>query len=361
MRYFKKISKFLPLSFKVRLISILRKKEMTLSNDKRAIVFLSADYGNIGDIAISAAQREYLKSILTDHNVVCIPISQTRLVIQSIKKQIRTDDLITIIGGGNMGAMYPDIEELRQLVIRSFPQNRIVCFPQTLDWDNSAKSKRALHHIVKTYSQHPDIHVFARESITYAKLDNIFNEHANVNVSLVPDIVMSATAEVLGAKDTLEPSGILRCLRDDKEAALSVEQYTMLDNALANTGYAIEKTDTHAGGSQLGELYCSKLLADKLSQFRSAKLVVTDRLHGMILSLLSGTPCLVLPNANHKIRQTQLDWLQNHPRLIFVEPEQFGEIPNFINQLLSETRGTLSESPVDINQYNSLKEALNSI
>lgn len=361
MQYSKKISKFLPLSFKVWLISFLKKKELALGQNKRVFVFLSADYGNIGDIAISTAQREYLMDALSGYSTVCIPISQTRLVIQSIKKQIRSDDLVTIIGGGNMGAMYRDIEELRQLVIRSFPHNRIVCFPQTLDWDNSATSKRALKRIVKTYSQHPDIHVFARETITYAKLDTSFNEHANVNVGLVPDIVMSATAEILGAKSCLKPSGVLRCLRNDKEAALSAEQYTILDDALTNTGCAIEKTDTHAGGSQLDEVYCAKLLADKLSQFRAAKLVVTDRLHGMILSLLSGTPCLVLPNANHKIRQTQLDWLKNHPRLIFVEPEQFDEIPSFIKQLLSETRGTLSESPVDISQYDSLKEALSSI
>lgn len=355
---YKLLKKIVPVRVKILIGSLINKEDIVLTKARKAFIFLSADYGNIGDIAISSAQKNYLFRELADFTVVNIPISKTRVLIDSIKKQIQPDDLVTIIGGGNMGAIYPDIEELRQLVIRSFPRNRVVCFPQTLDWDDSTDSNRALQRIVKTYSQHPDIHVFARESITHTKLNELFSAHSNVNVGLVPDIVMSATAELLGAKDCLEPSGILRCLRNDKEVALTAAQYVLLDDALAKTGFEITKTDTHAGGSKLSEAYCEKLLADKLSQFRSAKLVVTDRLHGMILCLLSGTPCLVLPNSNHKIRQTALDWLSEHPRLIFVEPGQFDQIPSFINTLLSEPRGELSESPVNIDQYKHLKEAL---
>lgn len=355
----KKITKKIPLPLKVWVLSTVKRKNFPLNKGKNTcFIFLAADYGNIGDVAITKAQKLFLEKTLPNYEVVSIPISQTRLVLRSIKRQIKSDDIVTIIGGGNMGAIYPDIEELRQLVIRSFPHNRIVCFPQTLDWEESTESKRALKRIVKTYSHHSDIHIFARESISHKKLNELFDKHSNVNIGLVPDIVMSATAESLGARDCVTPAGILRCLRDDKEAALSDHQYSILDKALAQTGYKIDKTDTHAGGSQLSEEHCAKLLSDKLSQFRSAKLVVTDRLHGMILSLLSGTPCLVLPNANHKIRQTYLDWLKSNPRVIFVEPDQFDEIPVFIKQLLLQPRGAINISPVDSTQYDSLRQAL---
>lgn len=355
---YKMLKKVVPVRIKLLVSSVLNKEKVFLVGDKNAFVFLSADYGNIGDLAISAAQSNFITNQLTDYTLINVPISKTRLRIDSIKKQIKPNDIVTIVGGGNMGVMYPDIEELRQLVIRSFPNNRIVCFPQTLDWDESVKSDHAIQRIVKIYSKHPDIHIFTRESITHTKLNELFSSYSNVNIGLVPDIVMSATAQTLGAQESLEPAGILRCLRNDKESALSSAQYAALDGALAGTGFEITKTDTHAGGSQLDEAHCAKLLADKLTQFRSAKLVVTDRLHGMILCLLAGTPCLVLPNSNHKIRQTWLDWLQHHTRLIFVEPAQFDEIPNFINQLLSEPRGALNESPVDMSKYNLLKQAL---
>ncbi|WP_352258317.1 polysaccharide pyruvyl transferase family protein [Psychrobacter sp. TB55-MNA-CIBAN-0194] len=352
------IKKLIPLRLKKHLAAYMGARGLPLPTGKRCFIFLAADYGNIGDIAIFHAQKQYLRRVLTDYDVVSVAISQTRFVLNSIKQQIKETDIVTIIGGGNMGGTYPDIEELRQLVIKSFPTNRIVCFPQTLDWSDSAKSKRVLHRIVNVYAKHPDIHIFARESMTAAKLSKLFAEYSNVHIGLVPDIVMSANAAVLGTTDKLAPSGILRCLRDDKEAALSGEQYAMIDKALADTGYQIEKTDTHAGGSQLDEAHCSKLLTDKLSQFRAAKLVVTDRLHGMILCLLSGTPCLVLPNSNHKIRQTQLDWLRNHPRLVFLELDEISEIPKFIDRLLSLPHGTMIESPVHINEYNDLKKSV---
>ena len=99
-------------------------------------------------------------------------------------------------------------------------------------------------------------------------------------------------------------------------------------------------------------------MTDKLSQFRAAKLVVTDRLHGMILCLLSGTPCLVLPNSNHKIRQTQSDWLRNHPRLVFLELDEVAEISKHIDKLLSLSHGTMNESPVHINEYHDLEKSV---
>lgn len=361
MRILNKASKLLPLSFKIKLVAILKKRKLKLKPGRRAFIFLAADYGNIGDIAISAAQKQYLESTLTNYEVISIPISQTRFVLNSIKKQIKVNDLVTIIGGGNMGGIYPDIEELRQLVIKSFPSNRIVCFPQTLDWDDSAKSNRALRTIVKKYAKHPDIHIFARESITHNKLIELFNKYNNVNIGLVPDIVMSASAESLGATGTLEASGILKCLRNDKEVALSTIQHATVDKALADTGYEITKTDTHAGGSQLDNDYCATLLSDKLNQFRAAKLVVTDRLHGMILCLLSGTPCLVLPNSNHKIRQTHLDWLSDHPRLVFLELEEISHIDKAIHNLLSVPKGNLNNSPVNIAAYADLRKVLTNI
>lgn len=355
---YKIIKSLIPVRLKRHVLTQINAKNISLPKGNRCFIFLAADYGNIGDIAITKAQKQFLKKTLPDYGVISIPISQTRLVLRSIKKQIKPNDVITIIGGGNMGGIYPDIEELRQLVIKSFPSNRIVCFPQTLDWDKSLHSKRALKRIIKVYSGHPNIHIFARESITYKKLVDLFKRHNKVTVGLVPDIVMSSTAKDLGASDNAQRSSILTCLRNDKEAVLTNEQYQKLDDVLAATKYNIIKTDTHAGGSGLDDAQCSKLLKDKLNQFRSAHLVITDRLHGMILCLLSGTPCLVLPNSNHKISQTWLDWLQNESRLIFVQQDNFENIPLYINQLLNQSHGSIYQSPVNIENYDPLKKAL---
>ena len=352
------LKKILPLKFKQHIHTFLNCEKVDLPVRKRAFIFLAADYGNIGDLAISKAQRNFLKDNLKDYEVFPVPISKTRIWLDSIKKQVNSEDIITIIGGGNMGSLYPDIEDLRQLVIRSFPYNTIVCFPQTLDWDESQSSNKALKKIVKIYSSHTDIHIFARESITYRKLEEIFSGQPNVKIGFVPDIVMSASAKKLGVESSSKPAGVLTCLRNDKECGLKAEHYAILDRVIGDTGLTITKTDTHAGGSGLSKAECDKLLSNKIQQFAEAQLVITDRLHGMILCILSGTPCLVLPNSNHKIRQTYLNWLKDHPRVIFVEIENFTQVPKYIDQLLSQPRGNLTDSPVELTQYKPLIKAL---
>ncbi|MBB4835255.1 hypothetical protein DCL20_07080 [Acinetobacter schindleri] len=354
----KTLKKIIPLKIKQQIYKQLNKEEVTLPINKRIFIFLAADYGNIGDLAISSAQKIFLEEKLVDYEVVLVPISKTIIWLDSIKKQVNSEDIITIIGGGNMGSLYPDIENLRQVVIQSFPYNKIICFPQTLDWDESKLSNRALRKIVKIYASHSNIHIFAREGITFKKLQEIFISQKNVKIGFVPDIVMSSTAKKLGVVNSLRPRGILTCLRNDKECALKSEHYTILNNAIKETGLPVTNTDTHAGGSSLSESECNDLLSDKIQEFAGAQLVITDRLHGMILCILSGTPCLVLPNSNHKIRQTYLDWLRNHPRVIFMEINNFDQISNYMTHLLSKPRGTLSESPVDLVQYSRLIETL---
>ena len=352
------LKRFVPLSIKQRVLPFVRQRSVQLAQGPRAFIFLAADYGNIGDLAITAAQRGFITRALPDHQLVPVPISITREVIRSIRKQIAPGDLVTIVGGGNMGSLYPDIEELRQLVIRMFPGNRIVCFPQSLDWHDSAASAEALARIVRIYARHPDLHVFARESVSRDKLRGLFAAHSNVRIGYVPDVVLSACAAQLGFGGPSTPAGILLCMRDDRERALAASQHAQLRALLEATGEAITVTDTHAGGARLDDARCARLVADKLAQFSAARLVVTDRLHGMILALVAGTPCLVLPNANHKIRQTWQDWLQDVPQLRFVEPSRLSELPAMLESLLSAPRRDPAAAPLDASRYVDLAQAV---
>lgn len=355
---FEVVKKVVPIRIKQNIHSILYSKRLIIPDAPRAFFFLAADYGNIGDLAITAAQQAFLEKVVPTHHVVPIPISATRQVLRSIRKQVRPEDIVTTVGGGNMGSLYPDIEELRQLIIRSFPDNRIICFPQTLDWDESSESKRALGKIVCIYSRHKDLHLFARESVTFEKLCQLFKERPSVKVGFSPDIVLSATAESLGANGGTEKRGALLCLRDDRERSLGDGHRQALSKALTNVGLDIEVTDTHAGGSRLPPERCAQLLADKLTQFQSAELVVTDRLHGMILAALAGTPCLVLPNSNHKIQQTWEDWLANVPQVCFLKLDELAGIETIVRQLLDTLRRDPTQHTIDTAHYDELRMAI---
>ena len=67
------------LRLKILLSCLRNKTEYNLGQlgKKNIFIFLGADYGNLGDVAITYAQTKYLKEHFQDYNVVEIPISQT--------------------------------------------------------------------------------------------------------------------------------------------------------------------------------------------------------------------------------------------------------------------------------------------
>ena len=53
-------------------------------------------------------------------------------------------------------------------------------------------------------------------------------------------------------------------------------------------------------------------------QFSSSKLVVTDRLHGMIFSAITNTPCICFDNKNGKV-SAQYEWIRNNSYVKLVD------------------------------------------
>lgn len=352
------LKKLLSTKLKRNILYFTSRDSLKLPEGARAFIFLAADYGNIGDLAITAAQKQFLQNHAGDRQVVRVPISRTAPLIRYIRKHATRDDLITIIGGGNMGVMYPDIEELRQRVIKSFPNNRIVCFPQTLDWKEDASSATALNQIQLTYSKHNDLHIFARESVSFKKLDELFAKHPNVNIEYSPDIVLSTTASNFLSGGTSEPAGILQALRNDRERILTTEQQQSVTDALTKTKLPIIVTDTHEGGSGLEQAVSDQMLANKVKEFCEAELVVTDRLHGMILAAISGTPCLVVPSSSHKLYQTWLEWLAEVPHVGLLTLEEMPSIAEAVQGLLSGPRHDQTQHIVDAQAYAKLRQVV---
>lgn len=353
------LKRIVPLRIKVAISSVLKREKVFLPSGKIAFVFLAADYGNIGDLAIAKAQEKFVSEVLPGYEVVRVPISKTRYVLSSIKSKIKPGDVVTIVGGGNMGSLYDDIEVLRQLVIRSFLNNRVICFPQSLDWDDGNASNRAISRIVKVYSSHSDMHLFAREKVTYEKLCSLFEGRRNVKLGCVPDIVLSADYSALGGAEVFGRTGIVSCFRDDKEKKICDESMARLLRVLGGFGHAVTVTDTHVVGAAMPKERCDQLLASKIMEFRKAKLVVTDRLHGMILAVIAGTPCLAISSINHKTRQTWKDWLSNCERVEFCEDFEEGNIMRQIDRLLSiELDDVGFETRLNLDLYLDLRSSL---
>lgn len=67
---------------------------------QKVFVTLAADYGNLGDVAITYAQTKFLQSKFPEADIIDFPISKTFEYIKSLIKIVKSTDIITIVGGG---------------------------------------------------------------------------------------------------------------------------------------------------------------------------------------------------------------------------------------------------------------------
>jgi len=279
-------------------------------NRHQVYIFLAADYGNLGDVAITYAQTKFLEKY-ANRQVIEIPISKSLQGLWFVKDHIKSGDIVTTVGGGNMGDLYDQIEYIRQLAISFFPKNKFISFPQTFDFSETPKGKLSLQKAIDCYSNHPDLTIIAREEISFNLMKKYFPKN---NVILTPDIVLSLDQST----NQYKREGVVFCLRNDNEKALSKHQNKEIIDITSTYFSKSEYYDTHIGKNNLSIEQREFELNQIWNKFRGAELVITDRLHGMIFCYITNTPCIVFQNNNHKVRET-VKWLPKNSSIILLE------------------------------------------
>lgn len=293
---------------------------------KRKIILMGAPYyGNLGDNAIFYAQQEFIKENLGEDSFFYMPEVCAHRRLDKIKKHCTNEDIIILQGGGNMGNMYIWWEEIRRNVIQAFPNNKIIIFPQTIDFEDTEEGNIELEKTKKIYNNHKNLTILAREEKSYKIMKQIFT---NNNVILTPDIVMYLNET---KKDSLR-EGVLLVLRDDKEANLNSKNRDEIKQSCEKYFDKIKNTDTHLGHNRdyVWDNERKKILQDKFDEFRHSELVITDRLHGMIFAAITSTPCIAFDNKNHKIKHS-VKWLEKLGYIRYIE--NLSELENVIKQL----------------------------
>ncbi|WP_139856287.1 polysaccharide pyruvyl transferase family protein [Aequorivita sinensis] len=316
-------------------------------NKKQVYIFLAADYGNLGDVAITYAQTKFLKDILGNNfEVIEIPISHSLEGLYFVKKNIEHGDIITSVGGGNLGDLYDQIEFIRQLAVRSFPKNKFISFPQTFDFSETNEGKKALAIAKKVYNAHPNLYMVAREKTSYALMNQHFDK---AHILLTPDIVLSLNKEY----PKLERNGAVICMRQDKEKNLTQKQTAFIQNEINNRFKSVTMYDTHINRDNMNIEEREEELEKIWNTFKSAELVVTDRLHGMIFCYITNTPCLVFQNNNHKVRETY-SWINENKNINLLKSFSEKDIKKFLSQNNFDSGSSIDNSL----NYQSLIEVL---
>lgn len=270
---------------------------------KKIIICLAADYGNLGDVAITYAQKKFLKESFPEYKVIEFPISRTFSDLKSLEQFVDKEDIITIVGGGNIGDMYDDIEFCRQLIIKRFHNNQIISFPQTIDFSKNPKGLKSRKKAFKIYNKHPNFKIFAREENSFNILKQYFPKE---KIGIAPDIVLSIENLKF---DVSNRSGLILCLRNDEEKKMNdSDQETIVD--YMKTLFNIKFYDTHIPLNNMSIQTKNAELKKIWDEFSKAELVITDRLHGMIFCAITGTPCIAINNSNGKVQGVYDLWLK---------------------------------------------------
>jgi len=263
--------------------------------NKKCIYFIATPiHGNLGDHAIVYAQYSLMEELGLQENVIeiCRPCYEESK--KKLQRLIKEDDLIVIDGGGNLGTLWPEEEEKMRDIVQRFPKNPIFIFPQTAYYENTAKGKEELQKSVEIYRHHPKLIIFCRDKISY---DLVKTKFEGVRVYYTPDMVPFLGN--VGQKAVRR--GILLCFRNDLESICSKEFKHRLKEKIVELGYDMKTTSTVIH-RRVTKGQRKKQLFIKWKEFSSAKLVITDRLHGMIFCAITGTQCIVIDNISHKIR-----------------------------------------------------------
>jgi len=264
-------------------------------------------HGNLGDQAIALAEIDFFAQ--NGYRVVEIPSPMVKGYLCKWKKLI-CGKRIYVHGGGFVGSLWPEEQEMLEIVIDSFPENEIVILPQTVYFD---KVDSRVVHLNELIGKHGNVVLCTREKYSYGFAHQYLY---NAKVILVPDMVLSANwfDNCIRTRDK-----VLFCMRRDLEKKVSEDTIDKLQNIVSRYYPTADVvfTDTVVDDTIYPHMR-KKRIQEKLAEMATSQLVITDRLHGMVLSAMTNTPTLVFSNCNYKVRGIY-DWIANNSYLVYCD------------------------------------------
>ena len=302
--------------------------------NKRIYVFLSPDYGNYGDIAISYAQKVFFKKILPEYKIIEISVSKFYNYLLALKKIIKKDDIIVVMGGGNMTNIYEYYEEIRRQVVKSFPNNLIISFPQTISFTNDKSGKRSLRRSALMYSRHKNLVLFAIENGSYETMKKYFKQN---EVFVVPDMVFYLKDKVGFNNDKSDLIGL--CLRTDVEKLIDDDVEEKIRKKLKD--YKFKIVETHTSDENIVFNKKDEQFLNFLNEIKNVRILITDRLHGMLFAYITGTPCLVFDNSNHKIRESYNAWLKDCNYIELIDEKDIDNLDKILDKIVNSEKNLI--------------------
>ena len=229
-----------------------------------------------------------------------------------IKNIVRKNDIIIIIinGIGYFG-VNAGVIALQLKIVKNFPNNPIIFFPYSIFSNPSKKHK--YKEFSKIFANHTDFTLFTRDNISYTTALNYFKNNSVYNV---PDIVTSLNTSFVQKNITRFGIGLI--LRRDE--LLMTNDDRLFIKYLAQKYFHNNSFRRDSNNFRLPKTSTRRNETIKFINFIARRqLIITDRLHGMIFAVITGTPCIVFGNSYHKVRSSYYSWFKNLEYVVFIK------------------------------------------
>lgn len=283
------------------------------SDRKRFFLFMLPEHGNLGDYAIGIAEKNFFDNYFPEYELVCVTTNEWKELRAYFVENIEEKDVLFISGGGYLGDMWRSGSIIKE-IISAFPQNIKIMLPNTLTYiDNNEENMRL---DARYYADQNKLYIFAREQGSYEKIVKYHYREKN-QVGIFPDMALSLNYSNLSENDR---NGVLLCFRNDAEKVYSDESVQKIRNILREISIDYHVVDVHVN-RYVNWNDAEMVVQKKLDEFKHAKLVITDRLHGMIFAAITGTPCIAVDNSTGKVSGVYR-WIAHLPYIQFVVDNQ---------------------------------------
>jgi exopolysaccharide biosynthesis predicted pyruvyltransferase EpsI len=263
------------------------------------------DHANVGDSAIWVGTTAYFSA---HRGRAPRYVSSIDSFSEAALRASVPEGPIFIHGGGNFGDLWPRHQRFREHVIGRFPDREIIQLPQSIHFDDRARAEAAARAIAR----HGNFRLFVRDQPSY----DFAAAHFDCKVALCPDM-----ATFIGTLERGEPDvDVFYLLRTDKERAVREyagrADYTFrIADWLVERRLSLEASKLLRGLQEMRRGQWDRL-ALRAARYEAAararvlrgcrllssgRVVITDRLHAHLLSLLLDIPHAVLDNSYGKL------------------------------------------------------------
>lgn len=287
----------------IRIRMDIRKLKKLPRAQKRIYLLGIPTAANMGDMTQYYLILAWLRKNYQGYDIVDFPsrsiLYRDCLFLDILRDKLKPEDYIFFQSGYDTHDLGGEEDIMHKKVIPRFPNQRMVMMPQTVFFQSKERERQSS----AAYSRNKGMLFLARDKVSYRSALRMFPD---LKVVLYPDIVTTLIGRYHFSG---EKKGVLLCQRADGEKFYRQADIDRLKDHLQKRTVVDLADTTISTPNIFVRRNVKKYLDRMLRQFSHYQVIITDRYHGTIFSLVAGTPVIVIKTTDHKVT-TGLEWFE---------------------------------------------------